>query len=87
MTTGNQLKAARGLIGLSQSDLSTLAGVNVNTVRNMEKRADASFVSGFDTVQKIQSALESLGVVMLSGGDTAPGLGVCLRNEAPQADR
>jgi transcriptional regulator with XRE-family HTH domain len=87
METGNQLKAARGLVGVSQSDLAALAGVNVNTVRNMEKRAAASFVSGFDTVQKIQSALESLGVVMLSGGDTAPGLGVCLRNETSQVDR
>ena len=36
LTTGNQLKAARALAGLSQTDLARAAAVNVTTISAME---------------------------------------------------
>ncbi|MBO0903817.1 helix-turn-helix transcriptional regulator [Jiella sonneratiae] len=79
LTTGNQLKAARALAGINQTELSERAGVNVNTIRNMEGRGAETLVSGLDTVRKVQSALEAAGVIFLDDGDaTAGGPGVRL---------
>ncbi|MBB6411315.1 hypothetical protein [Mesorhizobium sangaii] len=35
LTTGNQLKAARALIGIEQKDIAKLVGINVNTIRRL----------------------------------------------------
>lgn len=68
MVTGNQLRAARALAGLNQEQLATKAGVNINTVRNMEGRASEVLVSGLDTVMKVQAALETEGIEFLNHG-------------------
>ena len=73
LTTGNQLKAARALAGINQTELSERAGVNVNTIRNMEGRGAETLVSGLDTVRKVQFALEALGVIFLDEGETTKG--------------
>jgi len=73
LTTGNQLKAARALAGVNQTELSEKARVNVNTIRNMEGRGAETLVSGLDTVRKVQSALEAAGVIFLDDGETATG--------------
>jgi len=65
MNTGNQIKAARALIDWNQKQLADAAGINVNTVRAMEGRGHDSFVSGFDTVQKVQAALTAAGIVFI----------------------
>lgn len=38
------------------------AGVNVNTIRNMEGLGGETLVSGLDTISKVQAALEAAGV-------------------------
>lgn len=68
LTTGNQLKAARALAGINQEGLASSAGVNVNTIRNMEGRGGEMLVSGFDTVSRVQRALEAAGVEFLNHG-------------------
>ena len=62
LRTGNQLKAARALAELNQEQVAKRAGVNVNTIRNMEARGNETLVSGLDTVAKVQSVLEAAGV-------------------------
>ena len=62
LSTGNQLKAARALAELNQEQLSEAAGVNINTIRNMEARGSDVLKSGLDTVRKVQRALENVGV-------------------------
>jgi DNA-binding XRE family transcriptional regulator len=62
LRTGNQIKAARALAELNQEQLAQRAGVNVNTIRNMEARGGETLVSGLDTVTKVQAALEAAGV-------------------------
>ncbi len=78
LTTGNQLKAARALIGMDQSDLAERAGVNVNTIRNMEAKGRGLLTSGMDVVRKVQLALEAAGVEFLNHGRP----GVRLKDEA-----
>lgn len=68
LTTGNQLKAARALIGVDQATVAAAASVNVNTIRNMEA-AGASPISGrAQNVQAVQRALEGAGIEFLNHG-------------------
>lgn len=68
LTTGNQLKAARALIGCEQAALAEQAGVNVNTIRNMEAKGPGVLTSGMDVVRRVQLALEAAGVEFLDHG-------------------
>ena len=66
LTTGNQLKAARALAGVNQQQVADSAGVNVNTIRNMEARGAGPITSGAVTVHNVQVALEALGIEFLN---------------------
>ena len=66
LVTGNQLKAARALAGVDQQQLADSAGVNVNTIRNMEARGSESITSSAVTVRRVQLALEGLGIEFLN---------------------
>ncbi len=68
LTTGNQLKAARALAEMDQNTLADRAGVNVNTIRNMEAKGSGVLTSGMDVVRKVQLALEAAGVEFLDHG-------------------
>jgi transcriptional regulator with XRE-family HTH domain len=67
LITGNQLKAARALVGVDQLSVAQAAKVAVNTIRNMESRGPSPITSGAVTVRNVQSALENLGVEFLNG--------------------
>ena len=77
LTTGNQLKAARALAGIEQKELSELAGVNVNTIRNMEASGAGPVAGRSQNVQAVQRALETKGIEFLNHGQP----GVRLRNQ------
>jgi DNA-binding XRE family transcriptional regulator len=66
LTTGNQLKAARALAGVDQQHVADSAGVNVNTIRNMEARGADPITSGAVTIRYVQLALEALGIEFLN---------------------
>ena len=66
LATGNQLKAARALAGVDQQQVADSAGVNVNTIRNMEARGPEPITSSAVTVRKVQLALEALGIEFLN---------------------
>jgi transcriptional regulator with XRE-family HTH domain len=68
LATGNQLKAARALIGMEQAALADQAGVHVNTIRNIERKGASEITSAADVVRRIQSALEAAGVEFLNHG-------------------
>ncbi|RWE31962.1 MAG: hypothetical protein EOS77_15620 [Mesorhizobium sp.] len=78
LTTGNQLKAARALIGIEQKDVAEMAGVNVNTIRSMEAAGAGPIAGRAQNVQGVQRVLESRGVEFLNHGRP----GVQLRPEA-----
>jgi len=79
LTTGNQLRAARALVGMDQGTLADRAGVNINTIGSMEKRGAAGLVSGLDKVQAVMRVLEAEGVEFLNHGEP----GVKLRRKDP----
>ncbi|CAN7597204.1 helix-turn-helix transcriptional regulator [Mesorhizobium amorphae] len=79
LTTGNQLKAARALIGMEQKDAADAAGVHVNTIRSMEA-AGAGPISGrAQNVQTVQRVLEARGVEFLNHGRP----GVQIKDKTP----
>jgi transcriptional regulator with XRE-family HTH domain len=68
LTTGNQLKAARALSGIEQKDLAEKAGVNVNTIRNMEAAGTGVIAGRASSVQTVQRVLEAEGIEFLNHG-------------------
>ncbi|PVE23655.1 hypothetical protein DC522_14485 [Microvirga sp. KLBC 81] len=68
LTTGNQLRAARGLVAMAQEALAAAAGVHVNTIRKMEAHAAGVITSPAHIVLKVQLALEAAGVEFLNHG-------------------
>jgi transcriptional regulator with XRE-family HTH domain len=76
--TGNHLKAARAIAGLDQAALADLAGVSVNTIRNMEAAGRAPVGGRASTRDTVQAALEKVGVEFSNGGEP----GVRLRRGA-----
>jgi DNA-binding XRE family transcriptional regulator len=75
LTTGNQLKAARALAGLNQSELAKMAGLNIATISAMEGKAAGTLTSGLDTVQAVMRALSDAGV-QVTNYDGRPGVEV-----------
>ncbi|MEY8841942.1 helix-turn-helix domain-containing protein, partial [Cribrihabitans sp. XS_ASV171] len=59
MTTPDQLRAARAILGLSQSDVASLTGKTTKTIRRAETEAGAV---AENTIASIRAALESAGV-------------------------
>jgi predicted transcriptional regulator len=65
--SGNQLRAARSLLGLEQIELADKAGVGVNTIRRMEACGDDPIGGNESTRAKITEALEKLGAEFTNG--------------------
>lgn len=69
LTTGNQLKAARALIGMEQTELAARAKLNVNTIQNMERSGAGPIAGRAVNVQAVQATLEAAGVAFINGGE------------------
>jgi transcriptional regulator with XRE-family HTH domain len=68
LTTGSQLRAARALLDLEQAALAELAGVNINTIRNLEGSKGEPIKGHNQTVIAVQRALEVAGIEFLDHG-------------------
>lgn len=73
--TGNQLQAARALLGMTQATLAEAAGVSVPTVKRAEGSGQIS--ASPEAVAAIRAALESAGVEFIP--ENGGGAGVRLR--------
>ncbi|MGR9169610.1 hypothetical protein [Rhizobium sp. KDH_Rht_773_N] len=69
LTTGNQLKAARALAGIEQTELATAANVHVNTIRSMEASGPEPIAGRATNVQAVQRALEARNIEFLNHGN------------------
>ena len=74
MITPGQCRAARALIGWSQQELASKAGVGIMTVHQLEKDGSQSRRA---TLEVVQRALESAGVEFIE--ENGGGAGVRLR--------
>ncbi|MDO9638118.1 MAG: helix-turn-helix domain-containing protein [Pseudotabrizicola sp.] len=73
-----QIKAARALAGLSQTDLAKASGISLPTIKRLEAQ-DGDIGGRPATVAAIRAALEGAGVVFLPENGNGPG--VALRKE------
>lgn len=74
---GEQIRAARTLLGWTASDLAKESGVSYPTVQRLDATKGA--VSGrYDTIEKIRNTLAENGIQFLENGDVAAGPGVAL---------
>lgn len=80
---GEQIRAARALVGWSAADLAAKSGVSYPTIQRLD--ATRGPVSGrYETVEAIRKALETKGVQFLEGGQVAAGPGVALGVSKPE---
>ena len=68
-----QLRAARGLLGWSQSQLAEASGVGLSTIRRMEG-SDGPLRGTAENVWKVQQALEDAGVIFIYADEEGPGV-------------
>ena len=68
--SGNQLRAARALLGLNQAKFAELLGVAINTVRLMEGRGGEPVGGYASTRERVCEALKKQGVEFLSDGES-----------------
>ena len=73
--TAAQIRAARAIVELRQEDLAEASGVSAAAIKKIEAGADAKA----STLQKLQKALEQMGVMFLEEGAVSPGGGPGLR--------
>ncbi len=73
MIGAEQMRAARGLIGWSQSRLAEPSGLAVSTIKRMEG-AGSTLKSSVENVLKVQQALEDAGVIFIDEDDEGPGV-------------
>jgi transcriptional regulator with XRE-family HTH domain len=76
MILAAQIRASRALLGLSQGELSELAGVGIATIKRIEIATEISGAAR--TLWKIQTALEAAGIEFIAADETK-GLGVRLK--------
>src|SRR5512147_2328146 len=76
MITAAQIRAARGLLNLSQAQLAEMAELGIATIKRIE--ASSEVRGAASTLWKIQAALEEAGIEFLHAEDGG-GLGVRLR--------
>lgn len=75
--TGNQLRAARSLIGWSQAQVAESAGLSVPTVKRAE--GQGAIAASAEAVAAIRTALEQAGVEFIA--ENGGGAGVRLRGK------
>lgn len=80
LITIRQVKAARALLGWSQSDLADNSGVSEPTIARLES-ADGDLGGREETAKKIKTAIEKGGVEFIE--ENGGGLGVRLRKSQP----
>ena len=68
-----QLKAARALIGWSQEELASAAGVSIPTIKRLEAR-EGELAGRQSTADKIHYALEAAGIEFIDENGGGPGV-------------
>ena len=81
MINALQVRAARALLDISQTELSHLAGVGVATIKKFERSTEELRVT-VQILLRVQRALESAGIIFIDD-DGQAGPGVRLRRSLP----
>ncbi len=73
MITVAQLRAARGLVGWTQTRLAEASGLALSTIKRMEG-SDGPLRGNAGNVWKVQQALEDAGVIFIDADEEGPGV-------------
>jgi predicted transcriptional regulator len=73
LTTIRQIKAARALLGWSQSDLARHSGISEPTIARLEA-ANGELGGRGETARKIRTALEASGIEFIEENGTGEGV-------------
>lgn len=73
MITSQQMRAARGLLGIDQRRLSEMAGLSLPTIQRMEA-SDGQVRGVVNTLVNVIRALEDAGIELI--GENAPSTGL-----------
>ena len=79
MITGEQIRGARGILGISGRELAEKSGVSYPTIQRVE--AQGTSKSAVGTIEAIRKALEAQGIQFLDNGEVAAGPGVALKSD------
>ena len=74
MITSAQMRAARALTGIDQRELALKAGLSIPTIQRMEASDDV-IRGNVDSLMKLISAIDALGVELISDGKVSSGGG------------
>ena len=81
MMTAPQMRAARALLGLGQSELAKAAGLSLPTIQRMEA-SDGHVRCNVESLVRVVETFEQMGV-MLIGDDAHGGRGVRFKQAGP----
>ncbi len=81
--SAQQIRAARGLLGISAAELANRAGVNWKTVQRFES-AEEIPESRSGTLERVVTALEAQGIVFIGDPLSSPGVQLKPRREIPE---
>lgn len=73
MISGAQIRAARGLLGMSSKQLAKFTGVSWATVKRFEEVEDIP-PSRSGTLERVQRALEDAGIEFIGDPVSSPGV-------------
>jgi transcriptional regulator with XRE-family HTH domain len=80
LTTIRQIKAARALLGWSQSDLAHNSGISEPTIARLES-VDGQLGGREETIRKIRAAFETRGIEFIEGNGGGSGVRVRKRHQ------
>jgi len=80
-----QIRAARGLLGWSQTELAENAGLSLPTVKRMEREYGAGPTVSDDAKEKVRAALEKAGCEFIP--ENGGGAGVRLKKSLRSSKR
>lgn len=82
LITAGQLRASRAILGLDQRALAEAAGLSLPTIQRME--ASNGVIRGnVDSLMKLVSALDALGIELISDNTVSPSGGRGVRLKRP----
>jgi transcriptional regulator with XRE-family HTH domain len=82
MITSGQLKASRALLGIDQRRLAEAAGLSLPTIQRMEA-SDGVIRGNVDSLMKLVSALDALGIALISDNEPSQTGGRGIRLKGP----
>lgn len=78
--TGEQIRAARALLGWKAADLAEKSGISVPTVQRLDS-TKGQLSGRYETIEAVRSAFTAAGIQFLDNGDVSQGAGVALRGD------